>query len=138
MSVCQKLAGILGNPAHAEGQLKRALSLAEKLGHKKHWMIRVELARLEYRQGQYNECAEYLQRALELCRQGNDVRAVACTLNELGVCEVAREDYPTALEHYQEALRLYEKLRTEEGLQRALKERIEAIKLLLQGTATPN
>lgn len=68
------------------------------------------------RKGQYNEALTALNQKLELAKQNGSQTVIADCYGEIGAVLFDQENYPSALEHYDNALKIYEgvgnKLRT--------------------------
>ncbi|HUD39197.1 MAG TPA: tetratricopeptide repeat protein [Streptosporangiaceae bacterium] len=78
------------------------------------------LGTVDLRQGRYQEAADHLSRALELCRQIDDGPCEARALANLGVADLLLGRPTAAVGHFEDSLVLHRKLADRTGEARAL------------------
>ncbi|HEU4770156.1 MAG TPA: tetratricopeptide repeat protein, partial [Pyrinomonadaceae bacterium] len=72
-----------------------------------------QIGRGQRRKGDYTAASEALNRKLELAKQSNDQPAIADAYLELGALHFEQENWPLALDEYQNAQKIYESIKSD-------------------------
>lgn len=101
-----------GNSVQAKVTFERSLRLNYEAEDENGILTSLtELAQLEYLQGNYGKAQRHCEEALKIAEEYNQTVFIAHIYNTLGAVHTGKEDFGNALNYYEKAIELYDKLK---------------------------